>query len=137
MTAGVLTVRWLKKDDVRNIKRGGASDRLESSWRQLPLWSRAPQRKMPRLRSSRSFYLWLRLMCSSSLHPFMVTELEFVRWMREQLNAAEFGALSLTWVKENARQELRIGDDQLFQWLTRHCIGESEFKSDGEMITLR
>ncbi|WKZ44212.1 MAG: hypothetical protein QY302_00305 [Anaerolineales bacterium] len=57
--------------------------------------------------------------------------------MKNALGAAEFGALSLAWVKENAKRDLRLHDEQLFRWLVRHCLGNGEFKSDGVMITMR
>ncbi|RIK31156.1 MAG: hypothetical protein DCC56_02915 [Anaerolineae bacterium] len=137
MVLGAAPVTCEKNDNARNTARGGGSAQRESSWRQLPLWPRGQVGRTSRLPSSRSYYLWVRVRSSLSFCPGAATEQEFVRWMKNALGAAEFGALSLAWVKENAKRDLRLHDEQLFRWLVRHCLGNGEFKSDGVMITMR
>ena len=137
MIAGAFDVKWTGRRNASLIDRGGGTARRESSWRQLPLWLDARPRTTSPTRPSRSYYLWVRLRSLLSYSSSRVTEREFVIWLRLQLYAAEFGGLSLEWVKANAKRDLDILDDDLFRWLTRHCVGEGEFVSDGMMITLR
>ncbi|MCC7188793.1 MAG: hypothetical protein IT312_08630 [Anaerolineales bacterium] len=134
---GALAIQWMKTDVPQTIKADGQNERRGLSWRQLPLLPPERNRAMSRGRSSRSYFLWVRLRSLVSFRAGFATERDFVNWLTNALAAAEFGALSLAWVKENAKRDLRIGDDQLFAWIARHCIGDAEFRSDGESIRFR
>lgn len=134
---GASAVSWTDPKNASRTGRGGGTAPGGSSWRQLPLLLDEPPRRMSRGLPSRSYYLWVRLRSLLSFSSSRATEREFVRWLKLQLDGAEFGALSLAWVKENAKRDLHLLDDDLFRWLTRHCLGGGEFTSDGVMIRFR
>lgn len=126
-----------KKETVTCTDRAGESAPGGSFWRQLPLLLDAHQPGTLQKQPLRSSYLWVRLRSLSSYSRLCVTERAFVSWLTLELAAAEFGALSLEWVKVSARAELDILDDDLFRWLTRNCVGQGRFKSDGTLVRLR
>lgn len=137
MSVGAVSGRCMAGRSSKLIARDGASARRGLGWRQLPLLPVEPPRRTSPGRPLRSYYLWVRLRSSLSYSRSRDIGQEFGSWLRRALCVADFGALSVEWVKASAKRDLRIGDDQLFVVMAHHCGLGGEFISDGRAIRFR
>ena len=137
MNAGRMHWTWQLLGNRSSIEHAGENESRGSQLPPLQLWLPGLQPKTsPRL-SLRSSSLWARVKWLLIGYRPMASESEFVLWLTRNIESADFGALTLREVKSGAVEELHLDDDHLIRYLLGHTSPIGEFRSDGEVITLR
>jgi hypothetical protein len=54
-----------------------------------------------------------------------------------RLEAADYGALEVKNVIDEAGADLRVSDDEVKRQLLKHTRVDAEFRSDGDIVTFR
>lgn len=109
----------------------------ESPSPRLPRSRRVPAGKITQLRSLLSSRLWLYLR-SRIIYSFEVaTRQYFSLWLRGKLSVAEYGALTVASVMEDAREDLAIRDDVILALITQLTREGAEFRSIDGILMFR
>jgi hypothetical protein len=111
-----------------------SSAALSSRSRTLPGPGKISQLHLPR---TRSLFLWL-LEKSTTISTFgNGKQLHIARWLSLQLEDADFGALEINRVVELGVDQLALDRENMLRILITLTRWQSDFKSDGQLITFR
>jgi hypothetical protein len=93
--------------------------------------------KISRSRSWRSAFLLVRARYYLIELQGAGTELEFETWLKNRIELAEFGCLTVEEIKRAALADLALDQQTLNRYLVRVTGRRRRFRSDGVIVTMR
>jgi hypothetical protein len=95
---------------------------------------RMARRHMPR---RRSFAIWFVERAAGVVGFGLVRDIAFCTWLKRSLELADFQCLTVHEVINGAMADLKLDQDTVIRFLVRHTSAREEFRSDGQIVTMR
>lgn len=102
---------------------------------------RPSRRERRRMRSLKQFWrsssLWLRLSLRTGYFTHRGSSTYFAHWLREKVGESPFGAVDVADVIAAAMEELGLEREKALRYLLEQTSRNGDFRSDGEIVTLK
>lgn len=95
---------------------------------------RMARRHLPR---RRSLAIWLIERAAGVVGFQPVQEMAFRIWLKRALELADFQCLTVHEVITGATDDLKFDHETVIRFLVKHTSAKAEFRSDGQIVTMR